>query len=178
MRYASWLFALCALVVFTAGTQGELQGSTQPLHLNLKEGPAFSPETVANVEQEAIEERYYSHTQNTPDPISTRNKGDWKSMGTWESDASLYDVTISDVVFNLWWVEDPNDENYEANLELRWTIFLDGQQIFQYEDNEDDNNGDDYEDGTGPCPQTRDDPCEYAEPPTGTFPNTLVERGL
>ena len=58
-------------------------------------------------------------------------------MGTWESDASLYDVTLSDVVFNLWWVEDPNDENYEANLELRWTIFLDGQQIFQYEDNED-----------------------------------------
>ena len=177
MRHASWLFALCALVVFTAGTQGELQGSTQPLHLNLKEGPAFSPETVADVEQEAIEERYYSHTQNTPDPISTRNKGDWKSMGTWESDASLYDVTLSDVVFNLWWVEDPNDENYDANLELRWTIFLDGQQIFQYEDNEDDNDGDDYEDGTGPCKQTRDDPCEYAEPPAEIFPNTLVERG-
>jgi hypothetical protein len=178
MRHAGWLFALCALVAFAAGTQGELQGSTQPLHLNLKEIPEFSPETVADVEQVAIEKRYYSHTQNTPEPFSTRNKGDWKSMGTWESDASLYDVTISDVVFNLWWVEDPNDEEYDANLELRWTLFLDGQQIFQYEDNEDDNDDDGYEDGTGPCPQTRDDPCEYAEPPTGTFPSTLVERGL
>ena len=177
MRHAGWLFVLCALVAFAAGTQGELQGSTQPLHLNLKEGAEFSPETVADVEQEAIEERYYSHTQNTPWPISTRSKGDWKSMGTWESEASQYDVTLNDVVFNLWWVEDPNDEEYDTNLELRWTIFLDGQQIFQYEDNEDDHDGDGYEDGTGPCPQTRDDPCEYAEPPTGTFPNTLVERG-
>jgi len=177
MRPVGWLFALCMLVALATGVQGELQGSFQPLHMNVKEGTEFSPETVADVEQAAVEERYYSHTQNTPWPISTRNKGDWKSMGTWESDAALYDVTLSDVVFNLWWVEDPNDENYDANLELRWTIFLDGQQVFQYEDNEDDNDGDEYEDGTGPCKQTRDDPCEYAEPPAETFPETFVERG-
>jgi hypothetical protein len=148
-----------------------------PLHLNLKESAKFSPETRSDVEYIASEEKYSSHEQNTPPPVSTRNKGEFKSMGVWESDPVGHEITISDVMFSLWWVEDPDDEDYAANLELRWTVFLDGEQIFQYEDNEDDHDGDDYADGTGPCDQTRDDPCEYAESPTNDFPETVVQRG-
>ena len=154
-----------------------LQSNPIPLHLNLKESAKFSPETRSDVEYIASEEKYSSYSQNTPWPVSTRNKGEFKSMGTWESDPVGHEVTISNVMFNLWWVEDPDDEDYEANLELRWTVFLDGEQIFQYEDNEDDHDGDDYADGTGPCDQTRDDPCEYAESPTNDFPETVVQSG-
>jgi len=154
-----------------------LQSNPIPLHLNLKESAKFSPETRSDVEYIASEEKYSSHEQNTPPPVSTRDKGEFKSMGVWESDPIGHEITISDVMFSLWWVEDPDDEDYAANLELRWTVFLDGEQIFQYEDNEDDHDGDDYADGTGPCDQTRDDPCEYAESPTNDFPETVVQRG-
>lgn len=158
-------------------TESVLQSNPIPLHLNLKESAKFSPETRSDVEYIASEEKYSSYSQNTPWPVSTRNKGEFKSMGTWESDPISHEVTINSVMFNLWWVEDPDDEDYEANLELRWTVFLDGEQIFQYEDNEDDNDGDEYEDGTGPCDQTRDNPCEYAESPTNDFPETVVQSG-
>jgi len=171
---------VCTLATpVTSGVEaGEiLQSNPMPLHLNLKEAAEFSPETRSDIEYVSAEEKYSSHQQNTPWPFSTRNKGEFKSMGTWESDPVDYEVTISSVMFNLWWVEDPDDEDYEANLELRWTVFLDGEQIFQYEDNEDDNDGDEYADGTGPCDQTRDDPCEYAESPTNDFPETVVQRG-
>ena len=171
---------VCTLATpVTSGVEaGEiLQSNPMPLHLNLKEAAEFSPETRSDIEYVSAEEKYSSHQQNTPWPFSTRNKGEFKSMGTWESDPVGHEVTISNVMFNLWWVEDPDDEDYEANLELRWTVFLDGEQIFQYEDNEDDNDGDDYADGTGPCDQTRDDPCEYAESPTNDFPETVVQSG-
>ena len=171
------IFTLTAPIVSGVEAGEVLQSNPGPLHLNLKESAGFSPETRSDIAYIAAEEKYSSHEQNTPPPVSTRNKGEFKSMGTWESDPVGYDVTISSVMFNLWWVEDPDDEDYEANLELRWTVFLDGEQIFQYEDNEDDNDGDDYNDGTGPCDQTRDDPCEYAESPTNDFPETVVQRG-
>ena len=45
MRLTGWLFALCVLVAFTAGAQGELQGGINPIHLNMKEGDGLSPET-------------------------------------------------------------------------------------------------------------------------------------
>jgi len=171
---------VCTLAtpVTSAVEAGEiLQSNPIPLHLNLKESAKFSPETRSDVKYIAAEEKYSSHEQNTPPPVSTRNKGEFKSMGVWESDPVGHEITISDVMFSLWWVEDPDDEDYAANLELRWTVFLDGEQIFQYEDNEDDHDGDDYADGTGPCDQTRDDPCEYAESPTNDFPETVVQRG-
>ena len=171
---------VCTLATpVTSGVESEesLQSNPIPLHLNLKESAGFSPETVADTEYIASEEKYSSHEQNTPPPFSTRNKGEFKSMGVWESNPIGHEITISDVMFSLWWVEDPDDEDYAANLELRWTVFLDGEQIFQYEDNEDDHDGDDYADGTGPCDQTRDDPCEYAESPTNDFPETVVQRG-
>ena len=171
---------VCTLAtpVTSAVEAGEiLQSNPIPLHLNLKESAKFSPETRSDVKYIAAEEKYSSHEQNTPPPVSTRNKGEFKSMGVWESDPVGHEITISDVMFSLWWVDDPDDEDYAANLELRWTVFLDGEQIFQYEDNEDDHDGDDYADGTGPCDQTRDNPCEYAESPTNDFPETVVQRG-
>ena len=169
------IFAYSAPTVQGEETENGLLSNPIPLHLNLKEAAEFSPETKSDIEYIAAEEKYSSHEQNTPPPVSTRNKGEFKSMGMWESDPVGYEVTITSVMFNLWWVEDPDDEDYAANLELRWTVFLDGEQIFQYEDNEDDNDGDEYEDGTGPCDQTRDNPCEYAESPTNDFPETVVQ---
>ena len=61
-----------------------LQSNPIPLHLNLKESAKFSPETRSDVEYIASEEKYSSHEQNTPPPFSTRNKGEFKSMGVWE----------------------------------------------------------------------------------------------
>jgi len=181
----SIIVAMLIACIFTyslASVEGEETGNGLlsnpiPLHLNMKESAEFSPETRSDIEYVSAEEKYSSHEQNTPPPVSTRNKGEFKSMGTWESDSINYEIKITDVMFNLWWVEDPDDEDYAANLELRWTVFLDGEQIFQYEDNEDDNDNDDYEDGTGPCDQTRDNPCEYSESPTNDFPETIVQSG-
>ena len=92
-------------------TKSGLQSNPIPLHLNLKESAKFSPETRSDVEYIASEEKYSSHEQNTPPPFSTRNKGEFKSMGVWESDPVVHEITIRDVMFSLWWVEDPDDED-------------------------------------------------------------------
>ena len=171
------IFASSITIVKGEETENGLLSNPIPVHLNMKEATEFSPETISDIQYIAAEEKYSSHEQNTPPPVSTRNKGEFKSMGIWESDSISYEIKITEVMFNLWWVEDPDDEDYAANLELRWTVFLDGEQIFQYEDNEDDHDGDDYADGTGPCDQTRDNPCEYSESPTNDFPETVVQNG-
>ena len=114
----------------------ESESNPIPIHLNLKESAKFSPETSGDLERVAIEERHSSHESNpgAGTPASTRNKGDWKSMGTWESDGVNYDTTINNVMFNLWWVEDLNDEDYDAALDLQWTVFVDGTEIYQFTD--------------------------------------------
>ena len=139
-----------------------------PVHLNFKESAIFSPETSGDPERMAMEEKYSSHEQNpgAGTPADTRNKGDWTNMGEWQSDTVLFDITLNNVIFNLWWVEDPDDTDYDAALDLRWTVFVEGVEIFQYTD----------EQGRA-CEETRDDPCEYSQSPTETFPSTTLTQG-
>jgi len=154
----------------------ETESNPVPIHLNLKESAKLSPETDGDLERVAFEEKHSSHESNpgANTPASTRNKGDFVSMGTWESDAVKYDISINNAAFNLWWSEDTNDENYDAQLELIWTIYLDGTQIFeeQFGEVDDgyscvDSNGND---------RGKDDPCEFLETAT-SFPTTQVSKG-
>ena len=147
----------------------ETESNPIPIHLNLKEAAKFSPETSSDLERVALEEKHSSHESNpgAGTPASTRNKGDWKSMGTWESEAVNFDTTIDNVVFNLWWVEDLNDEDYDAALDLQWTIFVDGVEIYQFTDE----SGEECDEDQG---ASRDDPCEYVATPNTALSTTLT----
>ena len=168
---------LMALLILTiscliAGNSNaeELESNPVPIHLNLKEAVKLSPETSGDLERVAIEEKHSSYESNpgAGTPASTRNKGDWKSMGTWESDAVIFDTSIDNIMFNLWWVEDLNDEDYDAALDLQWTIFVDGSQVYQFTD-EDSNRECDEDQGA-----SRDDPCEYVATPNSALSTTLT----
>ena len=168
---------LMALLILTiscliAGNSNaeELESNPVPIHLNLKEAVKLSPETSGDLERVAIEEKHSSYESNpgAGTPASTRNKGDWKSMGTWESDAVIFDTSIDNIMFNLWWVEDLNDEDYDAALDLQWTIFVDGSQVYQFTD-EDSNRECDEDQGA-----SRDDPCEYVATPNNALSTTLT----
>ena len=162
-------FLVLGVFFLTDNSVAEEEERTQiPVHLNFKESAKFSPETSGDPERMAMEEKYSSHEQNPGGgtPVDTRNKGDWTSMGEWQSDNVLFDVTLNNVIFNLWWVEDPDDTDYDAALDLRWTVFVEGVEIFQFTD----------EQGRA-CEETRDDPCEYSQSPTETFPSTTLTQG-
>ena len=137
-------FAFLILTVFflinSNSATGEVENNPVPIHLNLKESAKISPETRGDLERVAIEEKHSSYDSNpgAGTPASTRNKGDWKSMGTWESDAVIYDTSIDNVMFNLWWVEDLNDEDYDAALDLQSAVYVDGTEIYKIKE-EDDN---------------------------------------
>tara|TARA_B100001989_G_scaffold145868_1_gene103890 strand:+ start:1571 stop:2665 length:1095 start_codon:yes stop_codon:yes gene_type:complete len=168
---------LMALLIFTISclmtgnsNAEELESNPVPIHLNLKEAVKLSPETSGDLERVAIEEKHSSHESNpgAGTPAATRNKGDWKSMGTWESDAVIFDTSIDNIMFNLWWVEDLNDEDYDAALDLQWTIFVDGSQVYQFTD-EDSNRECDEDQGA-----SRDEPCEYVATPNNALSTTLT----
>ena len=117
--FAFFIFTL--FVIMSASTSAEeIESTPVPIHLNLKESAKFSPETSGDLERVAIEEKHSSYETSSP---FTRNKGDWKNMGTWESDSVKYDTQISNIMFNLWWVEDTNEEDYNAALDLQWTVY-------------------------------------------------------
>ena len=166
---------VCSIIIIglififsSSNAEEETQETPIPIHMNFKEGAKFSPETSGDVERIAIEEKYSSHEQNPGGgtPVDTRNKGDWTKMGEWESDSVLFDIALSDAMFNLWWVEDPDDTDYDAALDLRWTLYLDGNEIFQFTDEE-----------GYTCEETRDEPCEYTKIPDNSFPNTALTKG-
>ncbi|MFL2943953.1 MAG: hypothetical protein ACJZ2J_01300 [Candidatus Poseidoniales archaeon] len=147
----------------------EAEATPIPIHLNLKEAVKLSPETSGELERVAIEEKHSSYESNpgAGTPASTRNKGDWKNMGTWESDSVSYDISLNNVMFNLWWVEDLNDEDYDAALDLQWTVYVDGTEIYQFTD-EDENRECDADQGA-----SKDEPCEYVATPNTALSTTL-----
>jgi len=148
----------------------EAESAPVPIHLNLKEAVKLSPETSGDLERVAIEEKHSSYESNpgAGTPASTRNKGDWKNMGTWESDSVNYDISLNSVMFNLWWVEDLNDEDYDAALDLQWTVYVDGTEIYQFTD-EDENRECDEDQGA-----SKDEPCEYVATPNNALSTTLT----
>ena len=172
----TFLFLITFILLTGNSNAEELENNPVPIHLNIKESVKLSPETNGDLSRTAIEEKHSSYESNpgAGTPASTRNKGDFKSMGTWESDPVAYDVTISNPHFNLWWSEDTNDESYEAELELIWTVYVDGTQIFQEQFGEVDN-GYECEDNNGNDRQ-KDDPCEFLEQ-ANNFPSTTLAKG-
>ena len=164
-------FLILGIFILLAGGADaeETESTPVPIHLNLKESVKLSPETSGDLERVAIEEKHSSHESNpgAGTPASTRNKGDWKNMGTWESDSVNYDISINSVMFNLWWVEDLNDEDYDAALDLQWTVYVDGTEIYQFTD-ENENRECDEDQGA-----SKDEPCEYVATPNNALSTTL-----
>ena len=172
----SFITILVLLALSGYSIAENLENSPIPIHLNLKESAKFSPETNGDLSRTAIEEKHSSYESNpgAGTPVSSRNKGDFKSMGIWESDSVDYEITISNPHFNLWWAEDTNDESYEAELELIWTVYVDGTQIFQEQFGEVDD-GYECEDNNGNDRQ-KEDPCEFLEQ-ANSFPTTTLTKG-
>ena len=124
-----------------------LQGGIQTVHLNLKTKPDFSPETTT---EEAKEEQPpTAYTSEMADLFRTK---EWTEIGTWEADGVQYDTAYEgSAKFNIWWVQDPNDsDDYYADVQYRWTLMLDGQDIAHFEDENEHN-----------CEQGRGNPCEW-----------------
>ena len=152
--------------LFSANSSAEdVESEPVAVHLNLKESAKLSPETSGDLERIAIEEKHSSYETSSP---FTRNKGDWKNMGTWEADAVNYDTKISNIMFNLWWVEDTNEEDYDAALDLRWTVYVDGTEIYQFTDEDSNRECDDSQGAS------KDDPCEYVATPNNDLSTTLT----
>ncbi len=168
LTLAFLILTVCFLISGNSVAE-ESESNPVPIHLNLKESAKLSPETSGDLERVAMEEKHSSHESNpgAGTPASTRNKGDWKSMGTWESDGVNYDTTINSVMFNLWWVEDLNDEDYDAALDLQWTVFVDGTEIYQFTDE----SGQECDEDQG---ASKDDPCEYVVTPNSDLSATLT----
>ena len=161
---------IIALLIFTffvmlGANAEELESSPVPIHLNLKESAKFSPETSGDLERVAVEEKHSSYETSSP---FTRNKGEWKNMGTWESDSVNYDTQINNIVFNLWWVEDTNEEDYDAALDLQWTVYVDGTEVYQFTDEDENRECDDTQSAS------RDEPCEYVATPNNDLSTTLT----
>ena len=162
--FAFFIFTL--FVIMSANTSAEeIESTPVPIHLNLKESAKFSPETSGDLERVAIEEKHSSYETSSP---FTRNKGDWKNMGTWESDSVNYDTQISNIMFNLWWVEDTNEEDYDAALDLQWTVYVDGTEIYQFTDEDANRECDDSQGAS------KEDPCEYVATPNNDLSATLT----
>ena len=162
--FAFFIFTL--FVIMSVNTSAEeIESTPVPIHLNLKESAKFSPETSGDLERVAIEEKHSSYETSSP---FTRNKGDWKNMGTWESDSVNYDTQISNIMFNLWWVEDTNEEDYDAALDLQWTVYVDGTEIYQFTDEDANRECDDSQGAS------KEDPCEYVATPNNDLSATLT----
>ena len=161
----SFITILVLLALSGYSKAENLENSPIPIHLNLKESAKFSPETSGDLERVAIEEKHSSYETSSP---FTRNKGDWKNMGTWESDSVNYDTQISNIMFNLWWVEDTNEEDYDAALDLQWTVYVDGTEIYQFTDEDANRECDDSQGAS------REDPCEYVATPNNDLSTTLT----
>ena len=162
--FAFFIFTL--FVIMSTNTSAEeIESTPVPIHLNLKESAKFSPETSGDLERVAIEEKHSSYETSSP---FTRNKGDWKNMGTWESDSVNYDTQISNIMFNLWWVEDTNEEDYDAALDLQWTVYVDGTEIYQFTDEDANRECDDSQGAS------KEDPCEYVATPNNDLSTTLT----
>ena len=111
--------------------EGMASKEMSTVHLNLKEGAEMSPETDGM--REAIEEKPPS--ANTDTLWFTRQR-EWTTIGTWNSDTVKYDTNISGtVMFNMWWVEDPTDDDYNARMQMRWTVETDtGEELAYFQD--------------------------------------------
>ena len=131
--------------------EGMAGKETSTIHLNLKEAAELSPETDGT--REAIEEKPARSWSGGLIPTLTRSR-DWTTIGTWNSDTVKYDTNISgnsSVQFNMWWVEDDTDEDYNARFQMRWTVETDsGEEIVSFEDD------DEYT-----CEQDKGNPCEW-----------------
>ncbi|MBO67630.1 MAG: hypothetical protein CL398_04895 [Acidiferrobacteraceae bacterium] len=77
---------------------------------------------------------------------------EWTEIGTWNSEDLDADFSFTGIEFNMWWVEDDEDENYNARMQMRWTLSADGNEIAHYQDTGDD----EYT-----CERDRWDPCEW-----------------
>ncbi|MDG1544848.1 MAG: hypothetical protein P8R32_01170 [Candidatus Poseidoniia archaeon] len=164
LTMAFLLFTLLFLISSNS-TAEDLEGEPVAIHLNLKESAKFSPETSGDLERVAVEEKHSSYETSSP---FTRNKGEWKNMGTWESDSVNYDTKISNIMFNLWWVEDTNEEDYDAALDLQWTVYVDGTEIYQFTDENENRECDDTQGAS------KDEPCEYVATPNNDLSTTLT----
>jgi len=128
--------------------EGMASKEMSTVHLNLKEAAELSPETDHT--REAVEEKPPSSYTNNLFGL-TRSR-EWTTIGTWNSDTVKYDTNLSGtVMFNMWWVEDPTDDDYNARMQMRWTVETDtGEELTSFEDS------DEYT-----CEQDRGDPCEW-----------------
>jgi len=142
------LLAILMALAFSATTSvvGEEAPKTSDIHLNLKEGSEFSPETKGDPEEEAVRQKPpRSWTSNGL--VITR---EWKTIGTWTADNIQHDLSLGGPAkFNLWWVED--DTGTDARVQYRWTLEIGGSEAASYTDED---NGDEYQ-CNGP------DPCEW-----------------
>ena len=100
----AFLILTVSFLISSNSVAEESESNPVPIHLNLKESAKLSPETSGDLERVAMEEKHSSHDSNpgAGTPASTRNKGDWKSMGTWESDGVNYDTTINNIMLINW----------------------------------------------------------------------------
>ena len=132
--------------------EGVASKEMSTVHLNLKEAAELSPETDGT--REAIEEKPPRSWEENILTLGFTRTRDWTTIGTWNSDTVKYDTNISgnsSVQFNMWWVEDDTDEDYNARFQMRWTVETDsGEEIVSFEDD------DEYI-----CEQDRGNPCEW-----------------
>ena len=132
----------------------ELTGGMEPIHLNMKEVSDLSPETWGDETKEAIKENPPRSWTSTTPFDSTRTR-EWKDVGTWTtSNGPGFDIGLgAPVKFNIWWRETDQgqDDSYDAQVQYRFRLFIDGVDSAFYTDEENEESHD--------C--AKPEPCEW-----------------
>ena len=135
---AMTLSTLVVLLNQAPSVAGQSQGDVADVHLNLKEPKdpgGLSPETVGNPETEATREKPPRSWSESGTIVVVRTKA-WTNVADWMGSEAQYDVSLSGPVkFNIWWIEDDNDNWGEgAQLEFDWELNVNGDSIAHYKD--------------------------------------------
>ena len=149
------MFVVMAIFFIPASKADEgLTGGMEHIHLNMKEASDLSPETWGDETREAIKENPPRSWTSTTPFDSTRTR-EWKDVGTWTtSNGPGFDIGLgAPVKFNIWWRETDQgqDDSYDAQVQYRFRLFIDGVDSAFYTDEE---NGESHD-----C--AKPEPCEW-----------------
>ena len=111
---------VCLLSTVPLAEAEEIKREVGPVHLNLKTGDGFSPETEHDANHVGEVRSVQANTQQIGNVIY---EVDWAEVGTWTSPKLVGDFTAQGrVVFNVWYqvTEEVNNNNVDWEFTLRY----------------------------------------------------------
>ena len=118
----------------------ELENFTHTKLIDLYKLDASNEPYLHKSKGDSLAVEYFSSYYSTSE--YTRNKGDWVYLPQWyipmqylqssnESEQGITDLRLSKISVKLWWMEELNDEDYDAALDFKFTVLQNEDIIYQ-----------------------------------------------